>query len=184
LDGSYRKWYGDSGAPGPDFSNPQPVRYLGGSPGAITGAQWIPGDFDGNGRSDFLVYRTSDGAYWKAYGDSGSPAPDLAFQPVRYAGDAPGVVTGATPARSDFNGDLRSDVLLSRSSDGAFWKWYSDGPGIGPDFTFPYAPRYLGGSPGAVGGAQMIPIDFNGDGKTDMLIFRASDGAYWKWYGP
>jgi hypothetical protein len=82
----------------------------------------------------------------------------------------------------DFNGDGKTDILVFRPSDGAFWKWYGDDNGVSPDFGYQQG-RYIGGVPGFVTGAQMIPGDFNGDGKTDILVFRASDGAFWKWYG-
>ena len=56
----------------------------------------------------------------------------------------------------------QSDVLVFRSSDGAFWKWYG-GPATTPGFPGYQAGQYIGGTPGAVPGAQMIPMKFNGD---------------------
>jgi hypothetical protein len=54
----------------------------------------------------------------------------------------------------DFNGDGKTDVLMFRSSDGAFAKWFSDGT---EDAGWNYQlGNYIGGSPGTVSGAQMI----------------------------
>lgn len=182
-DGSFRKWYGDIGAPGPDFSTPQPVRYIGGAPGALPGTSMSSADFDGNGKSDILLFKASNGSFWKWHGDPGGPYPDFGYNPGQFLQDTPGAVVEAQMLRADFNADGKSDVLAFRPADGAYWKLYSDGTGTGSTFTFAYAPRYLGGSPGALAGAQMIPMDFNGDGKSDVLVFRPSDGTYWKWYG-
>src|SRR5260370_155031 len=80
----------------------------------------------------------------------------------------------------DFSGDGKTDILVFRPSDGAFAKWYSGGS-IGATFNFQQI-GYIGGQAGAWANAQMIPVDFNGDGKTDILVFRPSDGAFAKWY--
>jgi hypothetical protein len=39
----------------------------------------------------------------------------------------------------------------------------------------------IGGSPGSLPGAQLLTGDFNGDGKTDVLLFRSSDGYVAQW---
>src|SRR6516164_6964721 len=176
-DGYFAKWYSDA-ARGPDFVYTAP-RYIGGSPGAFPGAQLVVGDFDGDGRTDVLVFRSSDGYFAKWYSDA-ARGPDFVYTAPRYIGGSPGAFPGAQLVVGDFDGDGRTDVLVFRSSDGYFAKWYSDAA-RGPDFVYT-APRYIGGSPGAFPGAQLVVGDFDGDGTTVLIVLRSSDGYFAKLY--
>ncbi len=64
-------------------------------------------------------------------------------------------------SRTDFDGDGKDDVLVFRSTDGYVGKWYSDTP-RSPVFSYETA-QYIGGSPGAFPGAQLLVGDFDGD---------------------
>ncbi len=74
-----------------------------------------------------------------------------------------------------------ADCPLSFNSGGEYSKWYSDSI-IQPDFTTKNQLEFVGGAPGIAPGVQMMPMDFNGDGKQDLLVFKPSTGTYWKWY--
>ena len=188
-DGAFAKWYSD-GNVGPDF-NYQPVRFIGGKPGVWSGAQLIPIDFDGNGKVDILAFRPSDGAFAKWYSD-GNIGPDFNYQPVRFIGGQSGRWSDAQLIPIDFDGNGKVDILAFRPSDGAFAKWYGDPNGkVGPDFN--YQPvRFIGGQSGRWSNAQLIPADFDGNGKVDVLAFlpdahtsKLSDSAtslFAKWY--
>jgi hypothetical protein len=83
-----------------------------------------------------------------------------------------------------FRGSAIVDILAFRSSDGAFAKWYQNLSSRGDFVSNPLyqAVQYIGGQPGRWSDAQLIPIDFNGDGNVDILAFHPSDGAFAKWY--
>ena len=53
--GAFWKWYSDKTI-APDFSGYQAQRFMGGKAGAVTGAQMIPGDFNGDGVTDMLIF--------------------------------------------------------------------------------------------------------------------------------
>ena len=145
-DGYFAKWYSDA-ARGPDFVYTAP-RYIGGSPGAFPGAQLVVGDFDGDGSTDVLVFRPSDGYVGKWYRDA-ARGPDFIYQSAVYCG-----LFYADLRVGDFDGDGIDDVMLFRSGDGTFAKWYSDAA-RGPDFIRQQL-RWIGGNPCVFPNAEIL----------------------------
>ncbi|MFN0278973.1 MAG: FG-GAP repeat domain-containing protein [Pyrinomonadaceae bacterium] len=144
--------------------------YVKGGPGsAETGFQWglsidkpAQGDFDGDGKTDFCVYRpppSGSSAYtWHINGSSSGAMSEVVFN-----------LSGLnTPAVGDFDGDGKTD-LAARQSAGNSWriKYSSNGSTI----DIPYG----------ASDAKPVPADYDGDGKADLAVWRDSNNTFtWK----
>ncbi|HEX8198000.1 MAG TPA: S8 family serine peptidase [Pyrinomonadaceae bacterium] len=110
-------------------------------------------DFDGDGKADISVFRSSN-ASWYIQNSA-----DNSFSGTQFGAN------GDLPAAADFDGDGRTDIAVFRAG---FWYRLnsSDNQFVAAQF----------GSPGD------IPVagDFDGDGKADLAVFRPSDGAWYR----
>src|SRR6059058_3066256 len=72
------------------------------------------------------------------------------------------------PAR--LNNDAYEDMIIYTAADGCLWKWYGTASGSGGSTKrWAFQNRVcIGGRPGAFANARIMPIDFNGDGLTDL----------------
>ncbi len=111
-------------------------------------------DYNGEGKSDFSVFRPSNGTWFSLGIDSN----EIKSQRLGNDGDIP------TPG--DFDGDAITDFAVFRPSNGT---WYIIRSSTNRTLTV------------AFGTNGDIPVanDYDGDGRTDIAVFRPSNGT---WY--
>jgi uncharacterized delta-60 repeat protein len=111
-------------------------------------------DFDGDGFSDYVIYRPSTGN-WFVLRSS-----DLTLLTYNFG------LNGDIPLDGDFDGDGKSDVAIFRPSVGQWWfSRSSDGTAFGVTF--------------GQNGDKPVVGDYDKDGKTDIALWRQSDGNYY-----
>jgi FG-GAP-like repeat/Right handed beta helix region len=141
-------------------------------PGGTWNTDWswaddlILADFTGDGKTDLYARRKGDNAavFYRSNGD-GSFTQATGWQTQwPYSG-----VDDLVPM--DFDGDAKIDLLAHRRDDDAAVFYRSNGDGSFTQVTgwqtqWPYS-----------GVDDLIPMDFSGDGKADLLAQRSSDNA-------
>jgi endonuclease/exonuclease/phosphatase family metal-dependent hydrolase len=148
----------DSSGVMPSDHRPVMATFQVGSGGSITSTPTSPmkptGDFDGDRKSDFSVFRPTTGQ-WLIARSGGSGMMQLAW------GNGADI-----PVAFDYDGDDKVDVGVFRPSTGV---WYIIRSATGTSFST------------AWGGAGDVPAvgDYDGDGRADIAVFRPSTGA---WY--
>lgn len=116
-------------------------------------AEYHTSDFDGDGTSDFAVYRPSVGAWFVL--NSGSNT----FNFVTFGQN------GDIPVEGDFDGDRRADITVFRPSTGDWFRLNSsNGQFSATNF--------------GTNGDKPSPGDYDKDGRTDIAVWRPSSGSY------
>ena len=139
--------------------------------GAITFVPWgvngdftAPGDYDGDGKNDFVVQRSAGGGqglFWFLQSTAGIKS-EIFGTPTDFI------------AAGDYDADGKTDLAIVRPVSGALQWWHrrsSDGAVVGTTF-------------GVSATDFAVPGDYDGDGKTDPGVWRPSAtlGATAFWY--
>lgn len=111
-------------------------------------------DLDGDGKSDFSIFRPATGEWW--YQQSG----DGAVMVRQFGTSTDRIVPG------DYTGDGRTDIAVWRPATGTWFILRSEN---GSFFAFAFGQS----------GDIPVPADFDGDSKSDAAVFRASNST---WY--
>ncbi len=131
----------------------------------LPGQPAVPGDLDGDGATDAIVWRPKTGT-WFALPSSVSEDPYLAVQWGRAS-------EGDIPVLGDFDGDAKADIAVWRPSTGTWFILQSSlGYSTAAHLAIQWGAASLGDVP--------VPADYDGDGITDPAVWRASTGA-WYW---
>ena len=111
-------------------------------------------DFDGDGTSDFAVFRPSTGQWFSL--NSGSNTVNV----VQFG------LSGDVPVDGDFDGDSRIDTAVFRPSTG-LW------------FVLRSSDGQIQITPWGSNGDKAVVADYDKDGKADIAVWRPSDGNYY-----
>ena len=120
---------------------------------SVTGQFTTSGDFDGDGKADFSIFRPASGTWFLNLTD-----PNILVQQWGAPGDV--------PARGDYDGDGKTDFAVWRPSTGEWFIIPSSNP------SFPIVQQW------GTNGDIPVPGDYDGDGKTDFAVWRPSTGEW------
>jgi hypothetical protein len=121
----------------------------------------VPGDWNHDGRTDFVLWWPSDGSWHVKYSYTGGFLLDETVLP-----SIVGPSRGDYPVPADYDGDGYIDVAIWRSLDGTWYGRYSSTGGF-------FARQW-----GALGDLP-VPADYDGDGKIDLGVYRQSTATWW-----
>jgi RHS repeat-associated protein len=135
-----------------------------GSDALDSGKSILTGDFNGDGKTDVLMWRSANND-WTVNLSTG-----IGFIPQEWQGmygsDGP-IKTG------DFNGDGKTDVMMWRGTNNDWTVNLSTGSSFVPQEW-----HGMYGSDALDSGKSILTGDFNNDGKTDVMMWRGANNDW------
>jgi hypothetical protein len=142
---------------------------LGGTGSQQTFFQWgiptdqpAPGDYDGDGKTDFAIFRPSSGQWWVV------KSSDNTSFAMQFGASCTTTDTANCDkiAQADFDGDGKTDAAVFRPTGGT---WYIL-PSSGGSFY---------GVPFGLSSDVPSPADYDGDGRADVGVWRGSNATFY-----
>jgi hypothetical protein len=141
---------------------------MGGTNSAQTFFQWgassdkpAPGDYDGDGKTDFSIFRPSGGEWWIV------KSSDSTTYAMQFGVGCPPAGTNCDQiAQADFDGDGKTDAAVFRPTNGTWYILPSSG---GSYYGVPYG----------LSTDIPAPADYDGDGKADIGVWRGSTATFY-----
>jgi CSLREA domain-containing protein len=127
----------------------------------------VRGDLDGDSLAELIVWRPSDGTWYWLTSSTG-----YAYTNAR-SKQWGSQSAGDVPFLGDIDGDGSSDLIIWRASTGT-WFWLTSST----NYNYASARSQQWGNKG-LGDIPML-ADMDGDGRSDLVIWRASTGT-WYW---
>jgi hypothetical protein len=129
----------------------------------------VPGNYEGIGQAVLQAFWRPNNGYWSMVDLSGT---SHFFQ---------WGLKGDIPLPADYDGDGVDDLMVYRPSNGNWYELPSLPPNNPPGTP---SPLYAYNNPSVITqwgmpGDIPVPADYDGDGKTDLAVFRPSNGT---WY--
>ncbi len=135
-------------------------------PWGVNGDFVAPGDYDGDGRNDFVVQRNGGNGqaqFWMNQTQAG-------FATVSFGLPSDRIVPG------DYDGDGKTDLAVVRTQGGTY-NWYLRPSSTGVASATPFAIF------GSAATDLVVPGDYDGDGRNDAAVWRpsatAGASAFW-----
>jgi hypothetical protein len=158
TDLAYQRWANNEGrwwislSPNYNVSEPTSIKY----DYAAVGDKPTPGDYDRDGKTDYAVFRPSDGT-WHIIYSSNNTLIQAQFG-----------ISIDIPIPLDYDKDDKTDLAVYRPST-SVWYIYKSSTSTAEIVSW------------GISGDKPVPGDYNGDSKGDIAIFRpnGTNGAEW-----